>query len=371
MKVGILTFHNAHNYGAVLQAFALKKKIAELGHDTEIINYQNKELKQKYAYKLSIHYNVRDFLSVQRIKKKAREKKMLPCIQDTWERQWNRFERFIDDVLLNHKKIEYRLKELEGEDWDCLVVGSDQVWTGWITGGLDPVYLLDFSTKAKKISYAASLFKGEFRKAEERTFKRCLSKFNHISVRETKLEESIKRQLGLKAVTVLDPTLLLNREDYLPLVSETALMQEKYVFAYFVSESTALLNSARKAAQYLGLELIELHYYKHDLENENYIADAGPNEFLWYIQNAEYVITDSFHGTIFSIIFQKNFYSIYDKDARKDSLLEALDLKNRHKRIIDRGDMENNVDYSNVEKKLIHYRKSSIEFLEKAIGKKG
>lgn len=367
MKVGILTFHSAHNYGAVLQAFALKQKLTDMNHSVQIINYRNKVIKKKYSSKLSIQLRPQDIIHPKGYLHKLQFIYNIPRYQPAWKKQCERFEDFIEKVLLEGEIKEYTFEELQTVDKEVLIAGSDQIWTGDLTGNLDQVYLLDFPTKAKKISYAASIYGGKIPKTELATFKRCLSEFDKISVREEKLAESISRDCGYSVVTVLDPTLLLDADKYVPLIGSERLCEDKFLLAYFVTDSSALANLAAYIAKSLKLQLIEIHYYKKEPDNTYYIADAGPSEFLWYISNATYIITNSFHGTVFSILFHKNFYSIYNNDARMDNLLNQLGLSSRHMTENIEGIHIENVEYKNVDERLKEFRKISEEFLIDAL----
>lgn len=367
MKVGILTFHNAHNYGAVLQAYALKRKLTEMGHPVEILNYQNRILKRKYSSKLNMQIKMRDMLHPRLVFDKVQFIRNIPKYQFAWERQCDNFEKFIWEYLLEENEWEYTFEQIGNTQKDIYIAGSDQIWTSGLTGGLDKAYLLDFPTKARKISYAASIYGGNIPEREQTVFKRCLADFAYISVREEKLAASIYEKCGYHAETVLDPTLLIDADQYMPLISKKNLCSYKYVLAYFVTDAPELVDFARYISDKLYLKLIEIHYYKKEANNENYIADAGPAEFLWYVKNAKYVITNSFHGTIFSILFQKDFYSIYADDTRMDNLLNKLGLASRHLPHIDKDISLQNVDYRDVDQKLCMLRETSEEFLKKSM----
>lgn len=363
MKCGILTYHNAHNYGAVLQAYALKKKIESLGIDkVKIINYRNSAIEERYNSRLKGNLSYKSLLHPKRMFNSLKFYIKIPSMQPTWKKQCIAFEMFINKYLLDGDVTSYDLDKIKKSDFDILIVGSDQIWTEWITDGLDPVYLLDFKTSANKVSYGASINIGKIPEECKEIFQRCLGDFKYISVREESLKKSIEATLNMNAEKVLDPTLLLPSEFYEELIPEIN-KKNKFVLAYFLSDDEELLKNARFTAKYLGVELKEIHFYKKNIYNPNYIADADPGEFLWYIKNAEFVLTNSFHGTVFSIIFHKKFYSIYRKDIRKDDLLKQLGISDRHKRCLMQKDIEKEIDYYEVEQKLSQYRKSSEQFI--------
>lgn len=338
-----------------------------MGHSVDILNYQNKTLRSKYDSKLRMQLRFRDIRHPKLFLKKLQFIYNIPKYQEIWKKQCEHFETFIEMFLLEGNKKEYILEDIQNMNKDIFIVGSDQVWTSGITGGLDPVYLLDFPTKARKISYAASIYGGSIPKSELPVFQRCLADFEKISVREGKLAESIQKACNYPVVTVLDPTLLLNAEKYEELICTERLCENKYLLAYFVTDQPILANAAKAIAEYLQLRLIEIHYYKKETENKDYVADAGPAEFLWYIKHSEYILTNSFHGTVFSILFSKNFYSIYGEDARMDHLLNQLGLASRHIVNLTENIKIEPVDYKNVGQNLDYLRKASEEFLTESL----
>jgi len=366
-KIGILTFHNAHNYGAVLQAYALKTKLNRMGHETVVLNYRNKYIGRNYKKVLHIDFWKRDILP-------SRWGKVIREIRDVfyglpeWQKQWQVFEDFTNEKLLDGEKKELTLEEVAAKDIDVYVLGSDQIWARELTHGMDPAYFGQFAPGKKKISYAASVPNGSVPENEKPYFKQYLESLSHISVREEKLAKSLRELTGREIDTVIDPTLLLEKEDYQDLLHEKPLKQRDYVFAYFVVESEVLSRLAKKAAELSGYELVELHYKKTPTINgENMVFDAGPSEFLTYIRDAKMVITNSFHGTVFSILFQKKFYSVYKENGRIENLLGFLGLSDRHIQDESGIRLADEIDYGESEARLKEYRQKSVDFLSKAL----
>lgn len=366
-KIGILTFHNAHNYGAVLQAYALKTKLKRMGHEASILNYQNKYISRNYRKVLHIDFWKRDVLP-SRWGKVIREVRDVFYGLKDWQKQWRVFEDFIAEKLLDGDTRQLSLEEVATKDCDVYVLGSDQIWARELTHGMDPAYFGQFAPEKKKISYAASVPNGSVPENEKPFFKQYLESLSHISVREEKLAQSLRDLTGREIDTVIDPTLLLEREDYEPLLYKKPLKQGDYVFAYFVVENEMVSRCAKKAAELLGYELIELHYKKTPtIYGNNMIFDAGPSEFLTYIRDAKMVITNSFHGTVFSILFQKKFYSVYKENGRIDNLLGFLGLQERHITGENLIQPEKEIDYGQSDKGLQEYRQQSVDFLVKGI----
>ena len=370
MKVGILTFHNAHNYGAALQAYALKMCIQKMGHDVTIVNYRNPKIEEQYPKQLRPKFT----------KKILNPKNWKQFVYDTirgiygqkaWSRQWTAFDQFITEKLLDNDNRLISINDFERLHKDIYILGSDQIWSSFLTGTLDPVYFGKFKKKEKVISYAASLANGKIAENEEKTFVDWVKNIDTISVREEKLADQLRKLTGREIVTVVDPTLLLKADDY-EKISRTERKlpdgklptEEKYVFAYFVVEEKAVEECAKKVAGKLGLQLIELHYYHMpEIGAANQFADFGPGDFLTYIKNAEIVITNSFHGTVFSIIYGRPFYSVYKKNGRVDNLLEFLQIPEKHVSSADEIDEITEIHYEDVHKRLAEYRESSLQFL--------
>ncbi len=366
-KIGILTFHNAHNYGAVLQAYALKTKLNRMGYEASVLNYRNKYIAKTYRKVLHIDFWKRDILP-------SRWGKVLREVRDVfyglpeWQRQWKVFEDFITDKLLDGNRKQLSLEDVANSDCDMYILGSDQIWSRELAHGMDPVYFGQFAPEKKKISYAASVPNSSIPENEKPYFKQYLQSLSHISVREEKLAEILRELTGQEVETVIDPTLLLEKEDYEPLLYEKPLKEGNYVFAYFVVESDALKACAKRAAELLGYELIELHYKKTPkIQGENIILDAGPSEFLTYIRDAKLVMTNSFHGTVFSILFGKKFYSVYGENGRIENLLGFMELTDRHIKDANGISLEKEIDYSQAEIRLAAYRKKSLEFLDDSL----
>lgn len=367
MKIGILTFHYAHNYGAVLQAYALKKYISKFGHEVDIINYRNKTVAKRYSTHLKSGIPFKNFKHKWAIKQEINFLKNRKYAKAEWIEQCRNFNSFISLYLSSEKEVK-NYSEFNCS-YDIIVVGSDQIWTSQLTNGLDKYYLLDFPFNGKKVSYGASIACGYIPDRELEYFQKCLSDFDYISTREQSLSDSIIKNFSLSSETVLDPTLLLDKNDYITLAQKSKLHQdgEAYLFAYFVTEDSAMHEFANKIAKQLDIKLIELHYYMQKGFDSTYQhANYGPNEFLDAILNADLIITNSFHGTVFSIIFKKNFYAFYLQNARIQNLLNAFDLvdRNINSNYSCNIDIYSKINYDCVTEKLIKYRSKSIGFLK-------
>lgn len=336
MKVGILTFHDAHNYGAVLQAYALKKYIKTLGYDVKIINYHHKTIPDGFP-------------------------------REGHEVRWEKFNKFIKELTDNEQTVYTCEEDLEKLDMDFWICGSDQIWNTEITRGFNKGFFLDFETKGKKISYAVSMGIPELPKEQEEDFKNSINKLDHISVREETLKQYAEKFTDKKVIKTLDPTLLLENKDYDDLILENK--YGDYVLIYALGPDERLTKIAKKIADEKKVKIIELNDKKIDNYFCDQVSDAGPEEFLTLIKNAKAIVTNSFHGTIFSIIFGKEFYTItrLNRNSRMENILDIVGMRDR---LIDKIEELDNVKEQNYEKayeNLEKEKKKSQEFLKIAL----
>lgn len=364
--VGILTFYNAHNYGAVLQAYALKKKIESLNMECSIICYKNKLIEESYPYNRKFIIKNKSIKGFVKLPIDAfnvfYSKKM-------YHEKWNKFNKFINELSDNCNDIYTAKNELNNINFDYIICGSDQIWNPILTGGLDGAFFVDFKTKAKKISFAASMGLKKLPEEEEKKFFKLIKNFDYISVREESLKKYINSNYEKEVNVVLDPTLLIDKEEYDDII-ENPKSDKKYILVYCLMENRNMVKLAHKIAKEKGLEVIEMRFFKDiTYVSHNQKANLSPGEFLGYIKNAEMVISNSFHGTVFSIIFNKLFFTIPlgAVSSRMENLLETLGLSHRLKRAEEDFDINEDIDYSIVNKKLIKSREKSIEFLLKAL----
>lgn len=327
MNIGILTFHYAHNYGAVLQAFALKTALEQAGHNVEIINYHNPSIEKCYPYNRE-KKNLSEELSVVKIKDYLSYNYEILTGDRSWKIQHEKFERWIKNNLNISDKIYRSASELTKLNKDIIICGSDQIWNPYLTNGFDPVYFLDFETRSIRISYAASIGVDKLDRNTERLFFKLLSNFDHITVREDTLKRYINNKYPVEVVQ--DPVFLLDQKDYLKFARKPKL--DRYLLLYSLKEDDRLIRIAKSIAKRRGLKCIELKYFHNVLRRSmKQIAYAGPNEFLGLIACAECVVTNSFHGTAFSMIFNKEFYCVSagSVNSRISDLLCRFNLEDR------------------------------------------
>lgn len=365
MKIGILTFQNAHNYGAQLQAYALKKYLKNRNYEVEIINYANSVIENNYLYKAKNNIKIGGINSAKKWLKKQYE---IMFDKKEYQEKWLKFDAFIKEYITNDEKL-FKKEEIDFSQYDYIICGSDQIWNPYLTDGFDDVYFANINAKVKKISYAASLGISKFddRKMEERFFE-LIKNFNSLSVREKVLEKYITENTNLDVQTVLDPTLLIDQTEYKKFIKD--IPYKNYIFQYTLVDNPKLDNIVKELAEKESLNIVELRYSRSfSKKYSTQIIDAGIEDFLSLIKNAKYVITNSFHGTIFSILFEKKFYcvKIDGLNSRIENILDITNLENRSIECFEDINLVEEIDYKGVKKRITQSRIESEKFLNEAL----
>ena len=353
MKIGILTFHRAHNYGAVLQAYALQEYLYSLNQKVEFIDYKNRKLLEVYRW-----FNYYRF-KTKRIGRVLEEIKLLPYRK-------RRYEKF--DFFIN-LKLNLSPKNFDLMSYDMIIIGSDQVWNTSLTNGYDKMYWGNFIFRkdCKLISYAASM-QDEIKEESKDDIKKLLSRFSSISVRETSIAECLRSFVCKDVSVVLDPTLLLTKEQWGNLC-HNRIVKEPYLLFYQVRKNDKAKSIAERVAKQLHLKLIHLSA-GIDLHNSVDVIDSGPIEFVNLFKYANFVVCTSFHGTVFSIIFNVPFYSVLlndGKDSRAVDLLSKLGLADRGIASYEEKELKLEIEWQKVERKLTELKKDSENYLRKFI----
>lgn len=364
LDVGIITYHTGYNYGASLQAFALMTTIKKMGYSCRIINFETERFKAS-----------REMFSKKprRLKEIIKIAARLPYTKSLVRRN-ELFDEFTNNFmdLSPLYRTEWEVID-HAEDYKCIVCGSDQIWnySQKDAPAANLLYFLNFPKHQKRVSYAAS-FGGWVKEAPkyEDLFMPWLKKFDAISVREQSGVDYL-RSRGIDCVLCLDPTVLLDAEDY-NLICAERLIPEKYILMFSWSSPKNVINATKKISRQLNLPVVNIVPPPRALfSGIPRKLDVGPREFLSMIKNAEFVVTNSFHGTAFSTTFEKPYVSIVsdnEPDTRMKSLLEQLGLENH----LVSGENINldeifNTDYSSVRSKKFSIRKFSLDWLSNAL----
>lgn len=372
MKVGLMTYHCAYNYGSFLQAYALQKYITNVFNvECEIIDYRKDAQKEFYSIKknnTSLRNIIKNFIVLPHQKELKKRNEM--------------FERIIADELVLSRKYtsSYELMR-ENCKYDLYICGSDQIWNDSILD-FDDMYLLSFvDKKIKKISYAVSMGGNP-----EETFKssdifgKYLPYFSAISVRENEAKRVLKRFYSGDIEITVDPTLLNEYNMYDTLIKKeylnSNLPKNKFIFFYSICYDENMIDRVIEFSKEYGMPIYmvftgSLRIFKCKKKGIKVIYDATVADFLFLIKNATLVFSSSFHGTVFSILYKKDFYvinelknGIYLQDARMKSLLDCLEISDR---MIDNKIIINSINYQKVFLNLQKMVTTSKEYLEKNI----
>jgi len=358
MKAGILTFHSAHNYGAVLQAYASQEIIGKLGYDCEIIDYRP------------------DYLIRQRVFPRPENRSFIVNMKIMAEGllsiYW-RFKRYRGFEKFMHKSLHLSAERFGPEkfrsdnNYDRFVMGSDQIWNIRLTKGFDDLYWGNFTTRdgAKKISYAASMSNYELDDIQKTRMTALLGNFSSIGVREEALRTFIHDLTDRQVTTVLDPVFLLDAAGWRK-ISKPPQRKRKYILMYCIDLRDDVNRIARKLAGEMDADVIELGMGVDRKAFSNPYQTADPAEFLGLFDQAEFVVTSSFHGTAFAVLFNKPFYSLAhgnDKDTRQRTVLNNLGIPDRFISR-DASPEYSLISYGEVNNKLQQLREDSVNFLK-------
>lgn len=349
MRIGIITFVKCDNYGAELQAYALQKKLNMLGYDAEVVNLekQKKNLAGFQTMKKAILNRYKQYgiykgcISVLNlIINKYLDKRALQNNTKQIIEKHELFVKFFNEYI-KHSACYYTLKSIYTKElpYDVFIAGSDQIWNYMQTDFLD-VYFLMFANRlsARKIAYAGSFSVPDIPIGLLSRYRELINNLDYISVREIDAKTIIKDCAGKDAEVVLDPTLMINKEEWIKYVSNTSyiIKQERFVLIYTLSGSHYIYSLAKNIAKRLNANVLNINNnYRRTTGDEGviHIYDAGPREFITLFSKAVYVITDSFHGTAFSINFNIPFTTLLNPasnmNSRALSILEITKLKNR------------------------------------------
>lgn len=335
-KVNLLTIHWGRSYGAVMQTYATSKLLEKCGHDVTVINIIHPKL--KYFYK-----RIRNFLYL-----------FMDCQFSLFKHRYF--------PKLTHKMYDLNSKSLPKADY--VVIGSDQVWNRDITNPIELAYFVNFDDKVKKVSLASSFGKSEWSESKEYTneVKGYLEKFEAISVREDTGKNILSNLFGLESTILIDPTLAYAQFDDLILNKK----EKKQIFTFIFSSKQETKNIINAISEDLHLPI-----FKHS--KLSYYLNNSPRQWLTNIRNSSYIITDSFHGLAFSIIFKKEFFVLCadeKKFTRLKSLLNLLGLEDRYILSVEdyikrKKELSKVVNYDEVYKILSVEQKKYQDFIEK------
>jgi len=361
MKIGILTFHWAHNYGAVLQAHGLCQVLRRLGHTVQFIDYASAGMRLPWWQGWGLRSgNV--------------------IVRTAWRLRFDRFHRRYLPTTRRCRTTE-QLRAI-AEDFDAVIVGSDQVWNGNIFDAFDPAYFLDFvdNSRCRRISYAACF--GEPLQPKDTLAKAgpLLSRFDFLSVRNELSAAIVQDLSGRNSEVVLDPTML---HDYSEFLGQRA-KQDGYIAAYNLPQKHHAIGQEvlRIVKEKLGLPVILIGANTQNKRVDRWLVSAGPVQWLRLLQGASFICTNSFHGTIFAVKFKRP-YIAWSGDSqgqgrfrgrgpvRIENFLATCGLENRLVIAPDateiQGLVDDTIDYDAVSKRISPCISRSLAFLKRAL----
>ncbi len=390
-KIAIVSCYFKHNYGSMLQAYATQKILDKLGYENETINISgfNSELKKekiKYFAKASLTSDI--LLSKIGMAKNVLYKKL---VKNNYTAKVKLRDKKFDDFKNKYFRLSEQFsskKELSdkcAEKYSTVIVGSDQLW---LPGNIEAdYYTLNFVPKTiNTIAYATSFGQSSIPRDSAKKASCFLKKIKHISVREESGKKLVKQFVGRDVPVVCDPTLLFTGEEWLNIRQQESIVKGKYILCYFLGNNPPHREFATRLRKETGYKIVALTHLDEYIKSDVGYADETPYDidpvdFLHLIRNAEYVCTDSFHCTVFSILFKRDFYTFrrYNRNTRQstntrlDTLFKIVGIEGR----LLTGD-ENiadciriKTDFDEVYKKLDIVRQQSFDYLKRALQDEG
>lgn len=363
MKIGIITLHRAHNYGAVLQCYGLQKVLMDMGHIVKIVDFAPSDVFGYYDYHIfSKPLSIRSIIS--KTLRYFRNRKRTEC-----------FETYLNNHLNLTKHIgSIRALKEEPFDFDAMICGSDQVWNLNIVGSVVGAYYLDFlDNNIRKIAFSASYEQIEpsFNYIEQ--IRQSLQSFDAISLREDNGIELTRELWGKEVIKTLDPCMLLTKNDYRK-ISNPIPIPNKYLLAYMLGNNKSMERLVCYASTRLNIPVINLGKKIYSLpKGSKYMPSIDPGGFIYLMENAQCVCTNSFHGSCFSILYEKPFVTFSRKggNSRLSNLLKTFQMENRM--VWESGEREEKILESlkvgcKVKDNIFDCEKNkSLEFLEMAL----
>lgn len=368
-KVGIITFHNSYNCGSMLESYAMQTILEKRNIKAEIVNFSSDGQKELYSVWFK-NNTLRNIL----------KNVILILAHRRLVNNNNKYEEFKNKNFKLSKSYNDNSK-IDEKDYTIVVAGSDQIWNITIKDS-DDAYFLNWVKSARKVAYAPSFGAKNILKYSKNAKKYMdyLNDFDALSIRENNGKFWIKQLINKNVDVLLDPTMLLEQEEYNKIIANDVKIDYKYIFFYSPTFNPEICRYVKKIADKYNLKVITWStksYYTKMIGRFGFILPEyeNPAIYLYLIKNAELILTTSYHGTIFSTIYRKKFITIkngemYGEDDRVITLLEQMDMLDRL--IPYKFDSDFNyladVDYSKYDKKISKLRKKSIDYIDRNIG---
>lgn len=385
-KVGIVSCYFKHNYGSMLQAYATQQVLDNIGIENETINIdENVDFangkKKYYMTQITNFTFIKSKLGMIKLKFDKKLKKDLGKNISIRDKKYKEFEQKFR--LTSPYKTYAELTE-KCKDYSSVLVGSDQLWLP--VNVVADYYTLNWvPDDVNKISLATSFGVSTVPDKYKESYKKFLNRIDNLSVRESAGVKLVSELSDKEATLVCDPTLLLTKQEWMEIQQEERIIKDKYILCYFLGNNIEHRKFAERLKEKTGYKIVSLNHADEYVKYSDIFADEtpydiGPAEWINLIRNAEYVCTDSFHGTVFSLINNTKFFTFerysnknskVSTNSRIYSLLEIVNLKERILSGTENVDdvLKYNIDFDKVNTKLADFRNESKAFLEKALSK--
>ena len=385
MKVALAINYDYHDYGGMLQAFATQRFLEKQGIDSDAINFDNVKgdiSRRKWKYFLS---NIMD-ISIVKEKSRLIEKKIRQKTNARLKAQMAERDNAFDKFCTSHFKVSRHfdswddMAKASQMEYDAVIVGSDQLWLP--SNVMADYYTLNWvPDKVKKIAYATSFGIGNIPQKYKEMYRQYLTRIDYLSARETSGQEIISELTDRSVPLVNDPALLLDANGWDEVIKDKPIINDKYIFCYFMGDNPEQRDFVKRLAKEKGLKIVALLHLDQFIETDEHYADynpwnISPDDFVNLVKYAEYVCTDSFHGTVFSIIYSRNFFTFkrFNKKAslstntRITSLLTRVGLMDRLvENVEERPDNIN--DWRKIQECVSDFRNASGSWLIESINK--
>ena len=372
-KVGLITYYG-NNYGGCLQAYAIQQTIKNLGYNPQILQVYTPLIGKDFNKWVAIRRILKDPIAFLRRRKYIKEHSRNEIIRS------QAFDRYRSEFLAFDKSFTLSVDNLfEAINYDTFVCGSDQIWNP-VLYGVHPIWTMKFAPiGSKKIAYAPSLGISDIPEQYVADFKKNLKDYTYISCREQEGAKCLSRIIGKEVDVVLDPTLLLTPEQWHGFTCPVNI-KKPYIFCYLFGDYPYITEVKKRVKKHFNIDIVCLPYNLRELKADDLkLYDITPNQFVWLIENAKYVVTDSFHASVFSIKMSTPFISLKrtsDNDkknmnSRLYTLLQTVGLEDRlvGESMVERiEDFINcTIDFESANERLTVFMKRDISKLKKAL----
>lgn len=355
-RVGVITFHNYDNYGAILQSYGLQAKLTELGLEPEIIDY--------YCEYISNPFKLIN------LKKKGLFNYIYGAIGNIcYIPRRFRCRKFRKSYMRYSSPVRKGDMSPVAGKYDIYIAGSDQIWDYKLTN-FDTTYFLDFAEEGKKkCSYAASIGENLPPQELQWEYSRLLKQFDEILVREHYGADIVEKLTGKRPGVVCDPTLLLSAKEWDPFIKAPR-KKEKYILVYQLGINAEIVGFARRMAKKTGYRVVYIPFPLVGLLKCSCRIAVGPSEWMGLFKNAEYVISDSFHGVVFSLLFNRPFFTMvngHHTNKRVEQLLKTVHLSDRTIENVSDEELTGPIDFTYANAQIEKMREDSLAALKKMV----